>query len=58
MTPQTVTWSRVLDQEWATCEWLDQAGDLKRVVHLDPEVTDRAFKLGMTQQQLNGPQIL
>ena len=27
------------------------------VVHLDAEVPDRAFNLGVTKQELNGPQV-
>ena len=32
--------------------------DLKRVVDLDPEVSDSAFKFGVPEQQLNRPEIL
>lgn len=29
-------------------------GDFKRVIHLDTEVSNRAFQLEMAQQELNG----
>jgi hypothetical protein len=32
--------------------------DLKRVVDLDPEVSNGAFKFGVPEQQLNRPEIL
>jgi len=40
--------------------WLDFSllRNFQRVIHLDAEVSDRAFQLGMPKQQLNGPQIL
>ena len=33
-------------------------GDLQRIVDLDPEVSDSAFKFGVPEQQLNRPEIL
>ena len=32
-------------------------GDLKRVVDLDPEVSDSALKFAVTQEKLDGPEI-
>lgn len=32
--------------------------DLKRVINLDPEVSDSAFQLAMSEQELNGAQVL
>ena len=29
--------------------------DLQRVIYLDPEVSNGAFQLAMTKQELNGP---
>jgi hypothetical protein len=29
--------------------------DLQRVIYLDPEVSNGAFELAMTKQELNGP---
>jgi len=29
--------------------------DLQRVIYLDPKVSNGAFQLGMTEQDLNGP---
>jgi hypothetical protein len=33
-------------------------GYFERVIDLDSKITHRAFKLGMPEQQLNGPQVL
>ena len=33
-------------------------GDFQRVIDLDSEVSDGAFQLGMSKQQLNGAQVL
>ena len=32
-------------------------GDLKSVVDIDPEIGDGAFKFGMAEKKLNGPEI-
>lgn len=31
---------------------------LQGILHLDPEVSDRALELGMPEQDLDGPQVL
>ena len=36
---------------------LDLLGDRQRVVYLNTEVSDRAFDLGVAEQQLNSPQV-
>ena len=36
---------------------LDLFGDGKRVIDLDTEIANRALDLGVTEQQLDGPQI-
>lgn len=43
----------------ASC-WLDFGllRNLQRIVHLNAEVANRTFQLGMAKQQLNGPQVL
>lgn len=33
-------------------------GDLQRIVHINAEVANRTFQLGMAKEQLNGPQVL
>ncbi len=38
--------------------YLGLLGHLQGVVHLDAEVTDRAFELGMSEQQLDRAQVL
>lgn len=37
---------------------LDLLRDLQGIVELDAEATDARLKLGMAQQELNGPQVL
>jgi hypothetical protein len=48
-----------LSRAAAEC-WLDFSllRNLQSIIHLDAEVSDRAFQLGMAEQQLNGPQVL
>ena len=36
----------------------DWVGNLKRIIHLDAEVSDRALQLGMAKQELNGSEVL
>jgi hypothetical protein len=33
-------------------------GDLKSIVDLDPEIPDGAFKFGVAEKKLNGPETL
>jgi hypothetical protein len=50
-------------EAWAACRLcpgisdIDLLGDRQGVVNLDPEITDRALDLGVTEQQLNGPEV-
>ena len=36
---------------------LDLLGNQERVVHIDPEITDRTLDLGMTEKELDGPEV-
>src|SRR5207302_4366218 len=52
-------WSRPRHRDGAatSCSELDLLRDAERVVNLDPEVSNGAFQLRMSEQKLNCPQV-
>jgi len=53
---RSATFGRVADQPASSD--LDVLGHLQGIVHLDAEIADSAFELGVPEQQLNCPQVL